>query len=226
MGQRAQKEKSVFFLCRGRERSKSADVRTSPTLTTQGDTGPSQYSRHPPPTMHHASLRKPPEAPHSAWPTLPLPAPRRPAADRTRGGAPGRQRRRHRSSARAAAPPGRRTRSRAIWSSVRATARMRRRPKLRPVSHTNGRAGEVSRGMPCEGGVHERGERRSMIATHRAGAAHLFRRVAAPTSEILSAESANRGCRETGWLPTRRALYRHKSGPKWCTEHMWGCAPP
>ena len=110
----------------------------------------------PAPPTHHApcpSLRKPPEAPQSAWPTLPLPAPRRPAADRTRGGAPGRQRRRHRSSARAAAPPGRRTRSRAIWSSVRATARMRRRPKLRPVSHTNGRAGEVSRGMPCEAGA-------------------------------------------------------------------------
>ena len=155
MGQRAQKQKSVFSLCRGRERSKSADVRTRPTLTTQGDTGHPHSGWHPPPTMHHASLGSPPEAPPSAWPTLPLPAPRRPATDRTTGGAPGRQRRRHRSSARAAAPPGRRSRSRAIWSSVRATARMRRWPKLRPVSHTNERAGEVSRGMPCEGGVHE-----------------------------------------------------------------------
>ena len=190
MGQRAQKEKSVFFLCRGRERSKSADVRTSPTLTTQGDTGPSQYSRHPPPTMHHASLRKPPEAPHSAWPTLPHPAPRRPAADRTRGGAPGRQRRRHRSSARAAAPPGRRSRSRTSWSSAGATARMQRRSELRPVSHTNAGAGGGPRGMGCEGGARKGGRRRGMFAAHRAEVAHLFRRVGAPTSEILSAETA------------------------------------
>ena len=65
-----------------------------------------------------------------------------------------------------------------------------------------------------------------MIATHRAEAAHLFRRVGAPTSEILSAESAHRGCRDAGCSPTRRALYSQKSGPKWCTEHLWGCAPP
>ena len=152
-GQRSQKQKCNFFLCRGRERSKSADVRTSPTLTTQGDTGPSQYSRHPPPTMHHASPRKPPEAPHSAWPTLPHPAPRRPAADRTRGGAPGRQRRRHRSPARAAAPPGRRSRSRTSWSSAGATARMQRRSELRPVSHTNAGVGGGPQGMGCEGGA-------------------------------------------------------------------------
>ena len=68
--------------------------------------------------------------------------------------------------------------------------------------------------MPCEGGVHERGERRSMIATHQAEAACLFRRVAAPTSLILPAESANRGCRETGAFPTRRALYIQKLGPR------------
>ena len=63
-----------------------------------------------------------------------------------------------------------------------------------------------------------------MIATHRAEAAHLFRRVGAPTSEILSAESANRGCRETGGLPTRRALYTQKSGPRqWQSRTCGAC---
>ena len=65
-----------------------------------------------------------------------------------------------------------------------------------------------------------------MIAAHRAEVAHLFRRVGAPTSEILTAESARGSGREVGRLPTRRALYRRKSGPKLCTEHMWGRAPP
>ena len=143
------KQKSVFSLCRGRERSKSADVRTRPTLTTQGDTGPSQYSRHPPPTMHHASLRKPPEAPHSAWPTLPHPAPRRPAAGRKRGGARARQRHLHRSTACVGAPPGSRSRSRARWSLAVAMARMQRRSELRPVSHNKrGRGrGSVRHGL-------------------------------------------------------------------------------
>ena len=61
-----------------------------------------------------------------------------------------------------------------------------------------------------------------MIATHRAEAAHLFRRVGAPTSEILSAESAHRGCRETASLPTRRALYTQKSGPRQSHSRTYG----
>jgi hypothetical protein len=113
----------------------------------------------PAPPTHHAPCQ-PQTAPRSPAISLAHPPTSSPSAARsrphdTRGGAPGRQRRRHRSSARAAAPPGRRSRSRAIWSSVRARARMRRRPKLRPTCHTNERAGEVSRGMRCEGGVHE-----------------------------------------------------------------------
>ena len=98
--------------------------------------------------------------------------------------------------------------------------------ELRPVSHTNGRAGEVSRGMPCEGGVHERGERRSMIATHQAAAAHLFRRVAAPTSQILSAESAIRGCLETGdWIASHTSSRLHSEIRTTATvacAHVWG----
>ena len=61
-----------------------------------------------------------------------------------------------------------------------------------------------------------------MIATHRAEAAHLFRRVGAPTSEFLSAESAHRGCRETGVFPTRRALYTQKSGPRQSHSRTYG----
>ena len=140
-GQRAQKQKRIFFLCRGREPSKSADVRTGTTLTTQGDTPPPHYSRHPPPTLHHASLSRPPEAPPSAWPALPNPAPRRPAAGRKRGGARARQRHLHRSTACVGAPPGSRSRSRARWSLAVAMARMQRSSELRPVSHTNEGAG-------------------------------------------------------------------------------------
>ena len=124
-----------------------AQMRTRPTLPTRGDTGPSQHGRHPPPTLHHGSLRAPPEAPHSTRPTLPKSSPPRPAAGRKRGGARGRQRRRRRSPARAAAPPGRRSRSRTSWSSAGATARMQRRSELRPVSHTNAGAGGGPRGM-------------------------------------------------------------------------------
>ena len=152
-GQRSQKQKCNFSLCRGREPTKMAQMRTRPTLPTRGETGPSQYGRHPPPTLHHGSLRAPPEAPHSTRPTLPKSSPPRPAAGRRRRGARGRQRRRRRSPARAAAPPGRRSRSRTSWPSAGATARMRRRSKLRPVSHTNEGAGGGPRGMGCEGGA-------------------------------------------------------------------------
>ena len=61
-----------------------------------------------------------------------------------------------------------------------------------------------------------------MIATHRAEAAHLFRRVGAPTSEILSAESAHRGCRDAAWIPTRRALYIQKAGPRQSQSRTYG----
>ena len=65
-----------------------------------------------------------------------------------------------------------------------------------------------------------------MIAAHRAEVAHLFRRVGAPTSEILTAESARGSGREVGVTPTARALYRQKSGPKRRTEHLCGRALP
>ena len=199
-----------------------AQMRTRPTRPTRGDTGPSQHGRHPPPTLHHGSLRAPPEAPHSTRPTLPKSSPPRPAAGRKRGGARGRQRRRHRSPARAAAPPGRRSRSRTSWSSAGATARMQRRSELRPVSHTNAGAGGGPRGMGCEGGARKGGRRRGMFAAHRAEVAHLFRRVGAPTSEILSAETARGGHRDVGCSPTARAPLNQKSGPPVWHAHVSG----
>ena len=61
-----------------------------------------------------------------------------------------------------------------------------------------------------------------MIAAHRAEVAHLFRRVGAPTSEILSAESARGGHRDVGVTPTARAPLNQKSGPRRPHAHVSG----
>ena len=61
-----------------------------------------------------------------------------------------------------------------------------------------------------------------MFAAYRAEVAHLFRRVGAPISEILSAETARGGHRDVGCSPTARAPLNQKSGPPVWHAHVSG----